>query len=244
MEFNLKKIANELNKKMNEPELSLVKDIVISGSEVIDPVMGFFLNAGNSIISKFNEINLKYLLLGLSINLDMEKKINQLYDYAKSDSKKAYQLANVLKETIVSKSPKSCVIMGLVLAKNIDEAKDFSREDLIVCRALENATDYDLENFYEIMKNHVETIIDGTIKIVFNSQDSDNIYDYNMTCKWAVYNRLFSERVLEWAGFPVSEETIENEYSNFYVDKPAEVLFDLIRKAQQILKYNNKNETR
>ena len=63
-------------------------------------------------------------------------------------------------------NPKVCVIYGLILANHLETLTEFTHEELIVCKALENATDYDLKNFKEIMENYLKPTSNGRILLL------------------------------------------------------------------------------
>ena len=92
--------------------------------------------------------------------------MNELYNYVNSSPEKAIIVANLFKQTVNAECPKVCVIYGLILANHLETLTEFTHEELIVCKALENATDYDLKNFKEIMENYLKPTSNGR-RIVF-----------------------------------------------------------------------------
>lgn len=127
---------------------------------------------------------------------------------------------------------KVCVIYGLILANHLETLTEFTHEELIVCKALENATDYDLKNFKEIMENYLKPTSNGR-RIVF-PKDFADIAAFTTTCDWCVYNRIFASRTAEWGEM---EEGILDMSTYYYEANPASVLLDNINAARQTWNY-------
>ena len=158
--------------------------------------------------------------------------MNELYNYVNSSPEKAIIVANLFKQTVNAECPKVCVIYGLILASHLETHTEFTHEELIVCKALENATDYDLKNFKEIMENYIKQTSNGR-RIVFPKDFSD-IAAFTTTCDWCVYNRIFVSRMAEWGEI---EEGILDMSTYYYVANPASVLLDNIYAARQTWNY-------
>lgn len=103
---------------------------------------------------------------------------------------------------------------------------------MIVCKALENATDYDLKNFKEIMENYLKPTSNGR-RIVF-PKDFADIAAFTTTCDWCVYNRIFVSRTAEWGEM---EEGVLDMSTYYYEANPASVLLDNINAARQTWNY-------
>ena len=116
----------------------------------------------------------------------------------------------------------------------MDKKLDFTRDELIVCKAVENANDYDLESFCTLMKECIEKQEDGRRKIVYSTKDSTLIAEYDTTCSWCVFNRLFIEVPMEWG---VIGETLKATPTHYYVERPADILLGLIDEVKQIWQY-------
>lgn len=223
--------------KLNSPEIEVARDVAVASIGVANPAAGVIASIGNGFLSKFDDFKLHCLLRGLSKDLNMETRINQLYGYVCSSQTRAFQVGNVIKEAIAAESPKSCVILGIMLAKHMGKDTDFTRDELIVCKAVENASDYDLESFCTLMKKCIEKQEDGRRKIVYNTNDSALIAEYDTTCSWCVFNRLFIEVPMEWG---VIGETLKATPAHYYVEWPADILLGLIDEVKQIWQYEKK----
>ena len=132
----------------------------------------------------------------------------------------------------LAECPKVCVIYGLILANHLETLTEFTHEELIVCKALENATDYYLKNFKEIMENYLKPTSNGR-RIVF-PKDFADIAAFTTTCDWCVYNRIFVSRTAEWGEM---EEGILDMSTYYYEANPASVLLDNINAARQTWNY-------
>ena len=157
MKFDIVELFKDIGIKIidEKPELSILKDLTIIGVESCCPKIAPAINAGNVIITRLEDYKLKYLLYGLSNGKNVEMHINMLRNYVMSSSERAYRVADVFKKTVVSESLNSCILLGAELAKKLKDDTDYTIDELIVCKALENAIDYDLKCFKELMTNCV-----------------------------------------------------------------------------------------
>ena len=118
------------------------------------------------------------------------------------------------------------------MASHLESGTKFTYDELIVCKAIESATDYDLENFKIIMENYLKSTSNGR-RVVFPENFSE-ISTFTTTCNWCVYNRLFILRTAEW------EETGEGTLdisTHYYEANPAYVLLRYINDASQTWYY-------
>ncbi|WP_368144117.1 hypothetical protein [Collinsella aerofaciens] len=106
------------------------------------------------------------------------------------------------------------------------------QQEVFDAKALENATDYDLKNFKEIMENYLKPTSNGR-RIVF-PKDFADIAAFTTTCDWCVYNRIFVSRTAEWGEM---EEGILDMSTYYYEANPASVLLDNINAARQTWNY-------
>jgi hypothetical protein len=88
------------------------------------------------------------------------------------------------------------------------------------------------------MKNCVSESDHGPKIVTISSDDEEAIEECELTCNWAVYNRLFSAP--DSYDFGIEESTgtlsVTNE-TKYYVGKPAERLLELIEEAGRIMYY-------
>ena len=230
--YDLTDIGNALSRVMDNPMTKIIRSGSIGVLGVVNPVAGIVGGIGNDLLSEYNTFKLGHLLNGLASGFNLERRLNELYSYVNSSPEKAIIVANLFKQTVNAECPKVCVIYGLILANHLETLTEFTHEELIVCKALENATDYDLKNFKEIMENYLKPTSNGR-RIVF-PKDFADIAAFTTTCDWCVYNRIFVSRTAEWGEM---EEGILDMSTYYYEANPASVLLDNINAARQTWNY-------
>ena len=230
--YDLTDIGNALNEAMDNPVVETIRSGAVGVLGLANPVVGIAAGIGNDILSKYNDFKLSFLLNGLASERNIEMRLNQLYTYVTSSPEKAIIVANLFKQTINAECPKTCIIYGLIMASHLESGTKFTYDELIVCKAIESATDYDLKNFKEIMQNYSKPTSSGR-RIVF-PKDFSKIATFTTTCDWCVYNRLFVSRMAEWE--EMGEETLDIS-TYYYEANPASVLLDYINAASQTLYY-------
>lgn len=187
---------------------------------------------GDNFLSEYNTFKLSLLLKGLSTGLNVEMRLNELYNYVNSSQEAAICVANLFRRNINAECPKVCVIYGLILANHMGSNTKFSQDELIICKALENATECDLKNFKEIMEKYLKPVLKGN-RIVFPKGFTD-LAEFTTTCDWGVYNRIFISRMAEWEEM---EEGVLDISTYYYEAKPASVLMKYIKDARQTWNY-------
>ena len=168
--YDLTDIGNALSRVMDNPMTKIIRSGSIGVLGVVNPVAGIVGGIGNDLLSEYNTFKLGHLLNGLASGFNLERRLNELYNYVNSSPEKAIIVANLFKQTVNAECPKVCVIYGLILANHLETLTEFTHEELIVCKALENATDYDLKNFKEIMENYLKPTSNGR-RIVFPKEN-------------------------------------------------------------------------
>ena len=176
--YDLTDIGNLLSEVLDTPTARMVRSGSVSALGAANPVVGVVGSVGDQILSQYNTFKLGFLLKGLATGLNMEERLNLLYTYVNSSPEKAVIVANLFRKTINAECPKACMIYGLVLANHVAENTKITYEEMIVCRALENATDYDLIHFKEIMDRYLDTLKVGehTITVVYNDGSTDGTF--------------------------------------------------------------------
>ena len=229
---DLTDIGNSILEVMNTPMANVIRSGSVGVLGIVDPVAGVVGGVGNHLLSEYNTFKLGLLLKGLSSGLCVEKSLNQLYTYVTSGPEKAVIVANLFKKTMNAECPRVCVIFGLILANHIGANTELTYEEMIVCRALENATDYDLKHFKEIMDHYLKPTKEGR-RVAF-PKDFEARDEYTTTCDWCVYNRIFVSQILGWGELELDPLTIDTHY---YEAKPAAVLLQYINAARQTWTY-------
>lgn len=233
---NFRDVVQVIAEAFSTTGIEPVRDTIISVTGLANPIAGVGLTAIDSVMKQYNDYRLQLLLMGLTAGNNVEKGINQLYNYVVSSPEKAIEVANLLKKTINAESPKVCVMYGTILAEHTADKSYFSQEELILCKALENATDYDLCNFKAIMGKCIVTNALG-VRVVRCSAKELEKYEY--TCQWAVYNRIFKLEIADFGELSSEDaeyETLAME-TGYQITEIADMLVEKIREIQQVFAY-------
>ena len=203
-----KQVMEIINNFDVEKGADLVTDGAISIIGLGNPVLATFLEVVKNTSKVVDDYKVSMLIRQFGKNLNMEQLKNRLVNYIKNDDKKAMQIVDIFRKTLLSESRIAITIMGLILGKNINNNTNMSRDDLIISKALDNATDMDLYYFYILIQS----------KIIKNR---DKLTDEEiLTCEWCVYNRIFKEHVMEW-----------NVQEYYTITEAGEKLFSYIQKV-------------
>lgn len=227
--YNLTDIGNVLTKAMDNSFVRIIQSGAIGVLGIVNPVTGIAAEVGKNILSEYNTFKFSLLLKGFSTGLNVESRLNELYNYVNSSQEKAINVANLFRKTINAECPKVCVIYGLILANHMGSNTEFTQDELIVCKALENATECDLKNLKEIMEKYLKSGPNGN-RIVFPKGFAD-LDKFTTTCDWGVYNRIFVSRTAE------VEDGVLELSTHYYEAKSASVLMKYIKEAHQIWDY-------
>ncbi len=230
---NLEDIGKAIEKGMNDVLIETGIQTAIDIAGIYFPVKGIAAKFFYNIANQYSDFKLQYLLSGLVRKENTELILNKLYGYVNDNPENAITVANLFKKVVNAECQRVCFIYGLILSEHICDDSRFSRDELIVCRALENATEYDLINFRKIMEKYLKNIEDKK-RIVFPEKFSDK-EELIVTCEWCVYNRIFGSMMTEWGDLDENK----GDVTPYYVMRPAEVLIEYIRCTRQIWEYGD-----
>lgn len=230
--MNFPQVLNKIQEMLATPEGETVLAEAGLVAGVISPPVGVIAESFSVFLQQYDKLKLRMLIKGLSKDLDVEKHINELYNYVSSSPIRAFSVGNVLKETVAAKSPKICMLYGLILSKHVgSQGKDFTIDDIIVCNALENASDFDLDNFKELM----ELWINQEGKIEYPKTEKEKL---EKTCLWCVYSRLFSIHGFTWAILGGKDDPESKTVkTNYIVESSAKMLLNLINELGSTWNY-------
>lgn len=196
-----------------------IKEIILpavgAGVGISYPAVGAIISVIDECGKKADDYRLYYLLNALGEGLNIETLKNQLVNYIKSNDARALKVIDVFRKSLVHESIIAITLMGLLMGENVNSDKDFSHNELLVYKALDNATDYDLKVFRNLIKS----------KKIKN--DSNLSEEEILTCRWCVQNRLFEEHLMEW--------NIKERYTS---TKASDVLYKLMNDVPNYL-WNN-----
>ena len=208
----MKRLCDQMIEIIKSDEVGKGINIVSDGAIAIvgsmDPNMAVILEIVKKSSVLVDDFKIKLLIRQLGENLNMETLKNRLANYIINDDKKAMQIVDIFRKSLLSESIIAITIMGLILGENINENKNMSMDDLIISKALENATDNDLTIFYRLIDSQ---------KI---KNEMDMTSEEILTCKWCVYNRIFQDHVMEY--------NVKERYTNTEV---ADKLFSYIQEV-------------
>ena len=105
--YDLTDIGNALSRVMDNPMTKIIRSGSIGVLGVVNPVAGIVGGIGNDLLSEYNTFKLGHLLNGLASGFNLERRLNELYNYVNSSPEKAIIVANLFKQisfstTIVS----------------------------------------------------------------------------------------------------------------------------------------------
>lgn len=118
--YDLTDIGNALSRVMDNPMTKIIRSGSIGVLGVVNPVAGIVGGIGNDLLSEYNTFKLGHLLNGLASGFNLERRLNELYNYVNSSPEKAIIVANLFKQTVNAECPKVCVIYGLILANHLE----------------------------------------------------------------------------------------------------------------------------
>lgn len=234
---DLSQLLITLSEAMDNPLCQTIRESLINALGIYYPQISVGANAINSFLANYNAFKLNELLNGLSSNQNSETYLNKLNTYVKSSHQNAIRVADLFRKTIDAESPKACYLYGLILGKHLDKKTEFTPDELIVCRALQNANKYDLKNFLKIMQDYCQPDAPDTEGRIVFLDGFCHIDEFNTTCDWCVYNRLFIRKILECnseeeAGIP----------TDYYAVKPATVLKEYLLDVEHMENYRELSE--
>ena len=111
---------------------------------------------------------------------------------------------------------------GMILGKHIKENDCFSQNELIICRALVNATELDIINFKLIMENYIKS--SSSDNIISIPEDLDNYESITSTRDWCLYNRIFVSNI----ALKVDDNGSGTFYNDYHITEPAKLLMKYI----------------
>lgn len=111
--YDLTDIGNALSRVMDNPMTKIIRSGSIGVLGVVNPVAGIVGGIGNDLLSEYNTFKLGHLLNGLASGFNLERRLNELYNYVNSSPEKAIIVANLFKQTVNAECPKVCVIYAI-----------------------------------------------------------------------------------------------------------------------------------
>ena len=91
--YDLTDIGNALSRVMDNPMTKIIRSGSIGVLGVVNPVAGIVGGIGNDLLSEYNTFKLGHLLNGLASGFNLERRLNELYNYVNSSPEKAIIVA-------------------------------------------------------------------------------------------------------------------------------------------------------
>lgn len=222
---------NKLIEKIKEKEgNTLVSDVV----EVIPELNNVYECIGK-IAKLSNDYKLNCAWKCLANGINVEKSINELYNYV-NDSERAFFISNEFRKIILSSSVLSSSVIAFIVGKIVKENRKCTHKEAIILNAIRNMTDYDLKNFKIMMEKSIDKLVDHEI-IEISKLDKENIDSYKYTLHVCTNGGVF---LLEKG---LMGEADENEYlslyegSHYLVTEIAYTLMEYLEAVRQLLNY-------
>lgn len=224
-------ILEKIKEKIESEDAKALQKIGINSAfcigEILSPINTMFAKIGKEIAEQSDILRLNHMLNGYMKGNNTEMRLNQLYTFVKN-SDRAFLVSNLFRQALLKNSTIVCCLYGLILAECVDNDKKADYEDLIVLNALQNATDYELKYFIEIIDNYMD---EGYVDTKAISESGKEV-EYNFTLEWCKNNRILGITGRRDYGEGM---TIFTEYL-IYISC-TEKLYNLLMEAKQLMRY-------
>lgn len=222
--------AEELLNKFVEKVDQLLAVDIVNDTECI-PYIGQFVQAGNTLNGAINKKKLYVALKSLSMDANVEKSINELYNYVNNEER-AFYVAECFRKIAWSNSKIAASIIGLMLGEIKSQNRDFCNDDLILLNALENMTDFDIRCYKELMEGGYINDDIGKKYLDTTLFPEDRKEEYMNILEFGEKYRLFS--------ISTNSEEGDNYFwgTEYIPKKVSNMLLDYINRVKQIINYD------
>lgn len=110
------------------------------------PYLSELKDCAAAIAQVANNTKLEYAWYCLSQDMDVERSINEIYNYV-NDADRAFYISNEFRKIVLSVSLISSSIIAYIMGNVVREQRNCTHEEVIISNALVTMSDYDLENF-------------------------------------------------------------------------------------------------
>lgn len=189
-----------------------------------------------------NSIKFNNFLRGLSIDTVTKTQLDTLYKYIDSSDKAEY-IADVFKKIYMANSKISCCLLGLVVNDIVNNNREFTQMDILLCNVLQDLTDFDLYNMWDIyteinVKNSGYVLTEEDINRGIANSKRENCFEnmyltLNNLEKCSLIARSFSNN------FKIEENGdalyIEGEYNHRFLIRQSSLhLFEYMKKVKPL----------
>ena len=95
-----------LARVMDNPMTKIIRSGSIGVLGVVNPVAGIVGGIGNDLLSEYNTFKLGHLLNGLASGFNLERRLNELYNYVNSSPEKGYYRSQSVQTNRKCRMPK------------------------------------------------------------------------------------------------------------------------------------------
>lgn len=219
-------------KKINEEMKKYhILDFGAEVAEYCKPQYTPIIEGIKQILSLADQMKLDGIIRGLSDGLNIETRMNELYSYVENNREHAFLVSENFRKVMLSGSTITCCIMGVMMADLSSEKRDPTQCEMIIMRALDSFTDYDIHYFKEIIDNtYIGKTDDGIKYIDVSAFPEDKKSEYMMTLDFCKQNRIFkSNSVVTDDGSFIANAAI--------VDNISDMLYTYIDRAKRQMSY-------
>lgn len=222
----LNNLLNKINTICESREFSCVKEVA-KLNEKVESAM----DIATSISNIADSWKLASALKCLAKDQNVEKSINDLYDYV-TNPDRAFYVSTCFRKIILSNSMIAASIIGVMLGEIENRKREFDRTDIILLNILENISDYDIRIFYELMSNKYISNDIGREYIDEVKFPNEKKNDFFEILELGEKYRIF--------GIFTYHSDEENFFlgEQYYKKPAADKLMDYIEQVKQILNYN------
>ncbi len=207
-----------------------VHQLAATAFGVLNPESTLAMEIIKHICSVADECRYNAIIQGLAEDNNIECRLNELYNYINSKDR-AFFVSESFRKAMLGNSVIACSIMSLVLSDNVKNNRDFSQEDMILMRALEHFSDYDLQNVEEIIQgSYFKELPNGTQCIDTSRFPADKKDTYMLTIDYCIQYRLLVK----------SHHSIDGSLymDEITVNQQAYRLLGYIKRVQRLVEYN------
>lgn len=157
---SLSDIVNAIKDKLLSDEAQAAistSTAVIAATGPTGTIVATAGTALNDLLKVSDDISMRNLFRELNTGLNQEMAINQLYNYVNTSQRRAYWVKDAMLKARASSSSLVQLLLGVILSDHVKEPSDYTEDDLIITQALDNATDWDIKNFYEELGKYINT---------------------------------------------------------------------------------------
>ena len=175
-------------------------------------------------VSKYsNDIKLAEAWRCIAEDNDIEKSINQLYDYV-SNEERAFFVSDSFKKIILCNSRISSSIIAYIMGEIVSNNRNFEHRDAVLYSVLLQMTDYDIRNFKYLMEN-----------VIGKFKEDDGLIDQEKITNSKESFEITIQICLSAGVFRTENGVVDGE--NYYADnfpKVTDIAYSLLKYIEKV----------